>query len=94
VRFFEYADFLRVIGTYSDVTKMFLLAGALEILRRMTLGIRDCLGGHSGYSNVSPLFLLAGVLEMLRSLILESGNFLTSVPYTFRYWRYFCLQEY
>jgi hypothetical protein len=73
---------------------MFLLAGVSEMLKRMTLGIRDCLGGNSGYSNVSPLFLLAGVLEMPRSLILESGDFLTAVPYTSRYWRYFCLQEY
>jgi hypothetical protein len=43
---------------------MFLLAGALEILMRMTLGIRDCAEGTSGYSNVSPLLLLAGVWEM------------------------------
>jgi hypothetical protein len=40
---------------------MFLLAGMSEILKRMTLRIRDCLEGHSGYSNVLPLFLLAGV---------------------------------
>jgi len=33
------------MGTYSDVEKMFLLAGVLEILTRMTLGIRDCAGG-------------------------------------------------
>jgi hypothetical protein len=42
------------------VKKIFLLAGVLEILMRMTHGIRDCSRGYFGYSNVSPLLLLAG----------------------------------
>jgi len=55
------------------VKKTSLLAGVLEILKSMTLGIRDCLGGNSGCSNVSPLLLLAGVVEMLRVWFANQG---------------------
>lgn len=74
--------------------KIFLLAGMLEILKRMTLGIRDCPGVESNCFELSLEFLLADVLAVLKSRIDESRNFLTAVPYTFRYRRYFCLQEY
>ena len=64
---------------------MFLLAGTLEILMRMTLGIRDCPEVDSNCFDISILFLLAGKGEVLRARIDESGNFLTAIPYTFRY---------
>jgi hypothetical protein len=73
---------------------MFLLAGALEMLTRMTLKIRDCPEIDSNCFEISPVFLLAGVPAALRGGIDESGNFLTAVPHTFRYRQYFCLQEY
>jgi hypothetical protein len=73
---------------------MFLLAGALDMLMRMTLGIRDCSEVDSNCFEISLVFLLAGMLEVLRGRIDESGNFLTAVPCTFRYQQYFCLQEY
>jgi hypothetical protein len=49
VRFLECAGHFRVVGTCFDDQKIFLLAGALDGLKRMTLGVRDChLSGHSG----------------------------------------------
>jgi len=55
---------------------MFLLAGALEILMRMTLGIRGFPEVESNYFDISPVFLLAGVLVVLKSRFDESGRFL------------------
>jgi hypothetical protein len=66
----------------------------LEILRRMTLGIRDFPEVESSCFEISLVFLLAGVSAVLKGGIDESGNFLTAVPYTLGYRRYFCLQEY
>jgi len=79
---FEYADYFRVIGTCSDVKKMFLLAGTLELLMRMTLRIRDFPGVDSNCFDISPVFLLAGTLVALKSGIDESGHFPSVVPYT------------
>lgn len=80
VRFFEYADILRVISTYSEVLKAFLLADILNVLMRMTFGIRDCPQGYFSCSQTYLLPLLAEAMEMYRRLIHESGDYPRSVP--------------
>jgi hypothetical protein len=94
VRSFEYAGFLRVVGTYSEVQKVSLLAEVSIVLMRMTSRTGDFPEFGSNCLEISPLFLLAGVLAIMTGWIDESGNILLAIPCTSMYQRYFCLQEY
>jgi hypothetical protein len=94
VRSFKYADFLRVVSTYSEVQKVSLLAEMPDILMSMTLEARDFPGFDSNYLEISHLFLLAGVGVVIMGGINESGNILLAVPCTAMFQKYLCLQEY
>lgn len=94
MRSFECADILRVVGTYSELQKVSLLADVSVVTMRMTPRARDFPEFGSNCLEISPVFLLAGVPAIMTGGIDESGNILLAVPCTSMFQRYFCLQEY
>ena len=92
MRFFEYADILRVVGTYSEIQMMYLLAYMSAVSKRMTPWARDFPEFNSNCLETSKVFLLAGVPAIMTGGIDESGNILLVIPCTSMYPRYFCLQ--
>lgn len=93
MRFFEYADILRVVGTYSEIQMMSLLADMSIASKRMTPRARDVPELNSNCLEISTVFLLAGVPAIMRGGVDESGNILLAIPCTLMNPRYFCLQE-
>lgn len=94
MRSFEYAGYLRVIGTDSEVQRVGLLADLLDVPKRMTHEIRDSPEFDSKYHEIATVFLLAGILEVLTGGVDESGNIRLAIPCTWMYWKYYCLQQY
>lgn len=94
VRFFECADILRVVSTYSEIQTVSLLADISDVLMRMTFRARDFPEHDFNCLEISPVFLLAGVPAIMTGGIDESGNILSAIPCTSMYQKYFCLQEY
>jgi hypothetical protein len=92
VRFFEYADILRVVGTYSEIQMICLLAGMSVVSMRMTLWARDFPELNPNCLEISTVFLLAGAPAVMTGGIDESGNILLVIPCTSLFPRCFCLQ--
>lgn len=85
MRSFGYADILRVVGTYSEVHTVFLLAGMLNVSTGMTQGVRGFPKFDSNCLEISAVLLLAGVPLIMMGGIDESGNILSAIPCTWMY---------
>ena len=94
MRFFECADILRVVSTYSEIQTVSLLADISDVLMKMTFRARDFPEHDFNCLEISPVFLLAGVPAIVFVFFVFFLFIFFVIFFTSVYQRYFCLQEY